>query len=218
MPDNTKALAILFANALTTIFVGICLAFGFRSENGALGYLPDHSLWLVLAELVVIILALLASSIAALTSTEAYIAAGADPETAALQARVVITPSLRKALLYAITIGSFATFAVLVQLTGGILVSPFNQFLLALIVLAPNLMSGRKTPYINMFGGLLVYGLLLLLRNYATPLPKPAADGVHFAVTASIVFISVGFLIWTRRVQEIVARRKSTLSSAPKTT
>lgn len=212
LTDASKALAIGLANVFSVVVVGLCLKFGFTDKAGKQGYSPPYVGWLIIVEGVIIIVSFAISRLADITS-EAFWEMGSDADDeeavpAAENARFEVPPWLRRGGLWVITIGSFLAAGLLTQGTGGIVDSPFRDTIVALIVLSPNLMTGRRTPYAAMIGGLLYYAVLLRRAESAPDLPNPPSDTVYLVVTGAIVLVSVGFLLWTRYVRRRTRQRR----------
>ncbi|MEY2453554.1 MAG: hypothetical protein QOD92_3128 [Acidimicrobiaceae bacterium] len=208
LDDEIKATAITAANVFVWSLVMACLTFGFRS------YTPPHLVGLFSFEAAVILIGFGLSSLGTLVRRAFFEALGGfDGDEAAHADRWDArfeSPALarvRHAGLYVITIGSFISLGVLVQETGGFVSSPFSPLIVGLLVLAPYLMTGSRTPLVNHTLGLAFVIGLILLKDRAEPAPAQVSTWVYLVVIGSVVAVSSSFFVIVARYRQFADAR-----------
>lgn len=206
-----KGLAIGFANAVILGFVLISSQNGFgkvdESKPLILPSLDSYRLW-AWATLALCfsppVLALLWGVIIRLVGGEV------DPQGSTLVLHKE-TPAA-KVYLWSITLLSYGAASALVLATGGLVKSPYAIFPVTLVLLAPIIMTGEATPWINLIGGLLFTSLLYYvsridpISHWEHPLPDnvSAATWVYAVETGIVILASLIFNL----VKELVGHRR----------
>jgi hypothetical protein len=229
----TKAAGIFSANLVIAGFVLVSHRYGYASgdsSSGELnlvpyGYVQTVAILLILIPIIVIFIANIGP--AAFGSVSGSLGLSLDIEDAATPPAQLPTwrriirgtfydemPRLAIAYRVLITLATYLAVSILVISTGGVLKGPFGQFPIALVVIAPVIMTSVVTKIVNVFGGLAFVVVLYTLDGkgwFIHQLPRGSsyATWVYVVEAALVVTFSLlfGILQDVGRIRAARARR-----------
>lgn len=208
LTPQDKALSIGVTNVGILLFTFIANTRGIHVDGNKTGL----ALWVAYRAFILAAAACLVPVIAGpLIETAAKLGSGSEePVTKPPAARILdrhlsspVTSMPALVYLVGITLLTYLAITVLVLNSGGAIASPFNQFPIAIIVLAPIIMTGRKTPIFNLGLGT-VYAIALfyakelrVLDRHVVDLPEGAhiATWVYASEVVLVIIVSLGFYL-----------------------